>query len=410
MEVAEAGLEAIDTEKVMRDAVGVKDDHLVIRDERFSLGGVKRILVVGVGKCSFGAGAAIEEILGERLTGGIVVGVSEGKLQKIEVFRGTHPLPTEVNVRATKEIIKLLSGANENDFIIFAISGGGSTLLCQPKNLVCKEEAAVFRCLSEAGADIKEMNTLRKHVSVGRGGYLAKYAYPARSVALIFSDIPGDDLGFVASGPTVKDLSTVRDAERIVKKYNLDGKCGFPPDAIIETPKDDKYFGNVKNILLVSNRIALQAMAEKAKKLGFTARIAATALTGRAKEVGEEIVHELSRCGRREILLYGGETTVRLANPNGKGGRNMDLVLSALRRIGEGQVIASIASDGRDNSDFGGAICDKITGDRARKLNLNPEVFLDRNTSYEFFDKVGDYLLLGDTGSNVSDLVVALNF
>lgn len=408
LSIAEAGLKAIDTESVVKRAVRVEGNKFFVNEREFDLASVNNIYVVGVGKCSLEAGAALENILGNRVAGGVIVDVREGALKKIKTYQGTHPLPTERNMDATKQIIELLGSCEENDLVIFIISGGGSTLLCQPANHTCLEETKIFKCLTDAGATIRELNTVRKHTSLARGGFLAEYAYPARAVALIFSDIPGNDLGFVASGPTIKDMTTVADAEKIIAKYDPKNKCGLAGVTLIETPKEDKYFEKVANVMLVSNEVALLAMADESRRLGFLPQIVTAAMNGEARNIGKEIAGELAKNKAKTVLLYGGETTVTVDNPNGKGGRNQELALSALRFVSGDQIIVSVASDGRDNSDFGGAICDKITMEKAKELNLDPQAFLNRNLSYEFFAKTGDYLMLGDTGSNVSDLIIAL--
>ncbi|MEK7195245.1 MAG: DUF4147 domain-containing protein, partial [Patescibacteria group bacterium] len=289
-------------------------------------------------------------------------------------------------------------------------------LLSQPANSTCEWEAGLFSCLTEAGATIQEINTIRKHTSLARGGYLAKYAYPARIISLIFSDIPGNNLEFVASGPTVKDTTTIDDAKRIAFKYDVGKKCanpsggqGFKIDHLTETPKEEKYFEKVDNIIVSSNTIALEAMLKRSRDLGYSARIVDDRITGEAREIGRKIAHEIRAEKSRSILLYGGETTVTINNPGGKGGRNQELALSALEHITRGNLVASIASDGQDNSDFGGAICDIITKEEAEKLNTSPQVYLENNNSYEFFSRVNDCILTGNTGSNVSDLIIAIN-
>ncbi len=406
--IAEAGLRAINTESAVSGAIKLQGDTLIVQSKKFRLNPGGRLLVVGVGKCSLEAGAALERVLGDHLSGGIVVDVHEGRLKKIRTYHGTHPLPTEANVDAAKAIIELLRACEKNDFIIFVISGGGSTLLCQPTNFTCLDEAEIFKQLTGAGATIKEINTLRKHLSRARGGHLAQYAFPARSAALIFSDVSKDDLEFVASGPTVKDTTTVEDAKKIIEKYDLKARCGITDHYLVETPKEDKFFKNVSNVMLVSNRVALGAMVEEAKKQGFTPKIASVDIAGEARVVGEKLAEEISRASRKTVLLYGGETTVAVKNPKGRGGRNMELALAAMLHLAQDAVVASVASDGRDNGDFGGAICDIITNEKAKNLGLSPQTFLAENNSYEFFEKVGDYLMLGDTGSNVSDLIIGL--
>ena len=184
--VAEAGLEAIDTRKIIRDTVVLTEEKLTIKGKDFLLASVGRIFVVGVGKCSLDAAGALEEILGSRISGGIVADIREGSLARIKYYQATHPFPSEENIRITSEIIKLLSGLEENDLVVFIVSGGGSTILCQPPGLDYQDEAAVLDRLIRSGTEIQEINTLRKHMSLARGGHLAKYAYPARVVSLIF--------------------------------------------------------------------------------------------------------------------------------------------------------------------------------------------------------------------------------
>lgn len=406
LEIAEAGLEAIDTEKVIKENVKLEDGNVVIAGEKLALGG--RLLVAGVGKCSGDAALALEQILGDKISDGVIIDIKETPgFKKIRGFSGTHPLPSEQNVAAAGELVKTLSGLTEQDAVIFIISGGGSTLLCLPEEKNCYEERIIIEELMRAGATIQEINALRKHLSLARGGYLAKYAYPARAASLIFSDVPGDDLQFIASGPTVKDETTVEDAEKILAKYNILNKCGLEKCGLTETPKEDKYFENVRNVLVGSNKIALEAMAGKAKELGFAPKICSTCLVGEASATGKNIASELHAAPPKSVLLYGGETTVTVKYP-GRGGRNQELVLAAASAIGADELVLALASDGRDNTDFAGAICDTIMKEAATKTGLDPQKYLAENNSYEFFSKTGSYILTGNTGSNVSDLVVAI--
>ena len=408
LQIAEAGLEAIDTEKIMKENIRLDGDKLFVKNKSFFLNKLGRIFVIGVGKCSLEAAAVLEDVLKERVFGGIVIDVHEGKeLKKIKKYLGDHPFPSERNINATKEIISLLADMKENDLVIFIVSGGGSTLLCQPTNFTCNNEKQIMECLFKVGAEIEEINTIRKHISIARGGFLAKYAYPAQVVGLIFSDVPGDKTEFIASGPTVKDGTTISDADRILDKYGICEKCGFLKKSLTETPKDDKYFERVENILIVSNRIALDAMRKKSEEPGFSVKICSVCLSGEARKVGEEIVNELKKAPPKTVLLYGGETTVNVVG-QGKGGRNQELALSALSFIGENEIIVSIASDGKDNTKFAGALCDAIIKKKSEKLGLNAENYLSNNDSLRFFEKIGDYILTGDTGSNVSDLVIAI--
>lgn len=407
LKIAEAGLDAIDTKSALAQHIRLSGNSLLIKKEIINLDKIRRIRVIGFGKCAIDAAETLEKLLGHRLNGGIVLDVRPAKLKKIEVFEGDHPLPTKRNEEATKKIIDFLKDSNSQDLVIFLVSGGGTTLLCQPDQMTCTEEAAIDYCLFNAGASIEKMNTLRKHLSYARGGFLAKYAYPARTVSIIFSDVPGDDINFIASGPTVKDTSTLEDAQKIIDEFKLNETCGFKNINLIETPKDDKYFKNSKNIIVVSNIIALEAMAKSAHEFGLKTVICNSCLSGEARAAGRDIVERLAHSPQKSALLYGGETTVTKVG-DGKGGRNLELALSALRYVKPDQIIVSVASDGRDNSDFAGGICDIITKEKAETAGLTIQKHLNDNDSYTFFEKTGQYLKTGNTGSNVSDLIIAI--
>jgi len=410
LNIVEEGLSSIDTAKALRNTVRLNGDVLRIEDESYSVKSLKRIFVVAVGKCSLESAVVLENILGDRLSEGVAVDVRPGGyLKRVNYFRGTHPYPSEENVKAAKEVINLLSKVDQNDLVIFVISGGGSTLLCYPEDSSYKEESSIVKSLIKAGATIQEMNTVRKHLSLARGGFLAKYVYPAKAVALIFSDVPGDDIGFIASGPTVKDTTTIDEAAATLAKYDIFGKCSLENCGLIETPKDKKYFENVKNIIVISNSAALSAMENKAKELGFKAKVHDGALIGEAREMGIKIARELHKLPSHTVLLYGGETTVTVRG-SGRGGRNLEMALSAVEEVKENEVILPFASDGRDNGEFAGAICDIITREAIQKNKLDVQETLKENNGYPLFEKVGHYLFTGDTGSNVSDLAIAVKF
>ena len=223
---------------------------------------------------------------------------------------------------------------------------------------------------------------------------------------MIFSDVLGDDLGAVASGPTVKDNTTVDDAKNIIIKYKL--KIEHLEKAFIETPKDDKLFSRTRNILLVSNKLALEAMAAEAMKLNYKPAIKSLELKGEAADVGIKIAGLLHNSPPRTALLYGGETVVTTGSKIGKGGRNMELALAALTEIKNDELVIGLASDGRDNSDLAGGIADEETLKHAAVKKLDPAPFLTAHNPYPFFKESGDAIITGDTGSNVSDLTIAL--
>ncbi|MDP2704523.1 MAG: DUF4147 domain-containing protein [bacterium] len=413
--IAEAGLGAIGTKQAILEGVRFEGNALFVRGKKFSLNGAERIHVVAVGKAALDACVALEEVLGRRLARGVCLDVrglhndydddhdNDGQLQKIQLKVGTHPFPSEENVRATKEIIDFLSGLDKKDFVLFVISGGGSTLLVQPLGMGVEDEQKILKTLFAGGANIKEMNTIRKHISRARGGLLAKYVYPASSLSLIFSDVPGDDVRVISSGPTVRDSTTIGDARRVMKKYRI----SLPEEAVFETPKEAKYFKNAKHVIFVSNKIALKAMAGKAKELGLEPKIRSSVLQGEAREVGIGILKELREASSGSVFLYGGETTVTVRG-DGEGGRNQEVSLGALSGVREGELLLSFASDGRDNSRAAGGMCDILTKRHAKEKGLSPRDFLKENDSFHFFQKTGDALMLGRTGSNVSDLIVTI--
>ncbi len=408
--IAEAGYAAIDTNTVLARKLRVEGDRLSIGGKDFNLAG-RRIFFVGVGKCAFAAARATEKLFGNKLTGGIALDVSSNgqtgrKLATIETYTGTHPLPSEINVRATRRIIEFLSGRGENDLVIMLISGGGSTLLClPPPSMTCTDESALWSELTARGARIQDINIVRKHISLARGGALAKAAYPAEVISLIVSDVPGNDLAYIASGPTVFDPSTVTDARAILAQYGIPSLANTE---LIETPKERKYFERVTNILFLTNQDALVAMRDEAVRRGYETTIADSGFSGEASEIGHAVVERLHASPTKTALLYAGESTVSLSAPAGAGGRNQEMALAALRNIRGGELILPFASDGRDNTDHAGAIADETTRARARTQNVSIKEYLDSHRAYDFFTATGDALMTGYTGSNVSDLVIAL--
>jgi len=408
--ILEAGLDAIDTRKIIRKKVHVEEDILFAGGTTYNLKEKKRVFLIGVGKCSIRAAEELEAILGERLEGGFILDVEipEGcSLKRVQYAQGTHPLPSLENVDAVLKMVDILKDLNEDDLVLVIISGGGSTLLCLPEDRNrCLEEAQIVKTLIEAGADIKELNTVRKHLSLARGGYLAKYAYPAEVLALIFSDIPGDDLSYVASGPTMMDQSRVEDASEVLARYDVLSKCDFDDYGLVETPKEEKYFKNIKNIIVVSNRDALLAMKEESEKRGYVTKIETASLTGDVESVGERIYAD-AISSKEDVLLYGGETTVHV-DGFGRGGRNRHLALVVLDNIKDHDLFISLASDGWDNGKHAGAIADRITLDKAKEKGLDISDYRRRDDSETFFEKTGNYIVTGRTGSNVSDLMIFL--
>ncbi len=409
--IAEAGYEALDIERVVSGQIKLRGNTLEIqyqhRKLRLNIRSFNRIFIIGIGKGSALASATLAKILGQRLTRGIALDIVKPKTKnlKLETLVGTHPLPSIRNIKATRKIIELARGLTEKDLLITFICGGGSALSCASEKEL-KQFILVTKELTKAGADIVELNTVRKHLSDFKGGGLAKIAYPATVISLIISDVLGNNLNMVASGPTVLDKTTKKDAARISKKYNLQ---------LLETPKDRKYFKKVKNILFVSNKDAVLAMSKKAEELKFKPKIYSLTLRGEAEK---SLLPLIRKVKSGEVILAAGETTVRLKKLEmrneklGKGGRNMEAALGAICNlqlaISNDLVIMSFASDGRDNTEAAGAIADFRTIKKAKKLKLDPQKFLNNHNSFSFFRKTGDLILAEPKSFNVADLMLVL--
>ncbi len=404
LELVEAAIASIQPEEVFRENLSIQNGVLRIQSKSYNLSDFDRVFLLGYGKGSAGNCKLIEPVLGESLTAGYVIDVTEEKFSKVEFTLGTHPLPSPQNLEFTKKIIAKLNNLSQRDLVIIVTCGGGSVMLESPHNLTLDQMIQVNTELLHCGADIREMNAVRKHLDVVKGGGLAQILFPAKIVNLIFSDVPGNNFSVIASGPTVKDESTQEDAEGVVKKYNLGEKLGAIESSFIESPKEEKYFENVDNILFLSNDTALSAMQKRAEELGQKAIIATNSFQDDANMAGKNLI-EATQTGT--ILLVGGETSVRVTG-SGKGGRNQQLVLSALSSITEGVIIASFDSDGWDNSEAAGAIGDLETVRKAKAAGLDLQKFLGENDSFAFFESIGDAILTGRLPSNVSDLMVVL--
>jgi hydroxypyruvate reductase len=324
----------------------------------------------------------------------------------METFVGTHPLPTDINVQASQRILQFLSGRSENDLVIMLISGGGSALLSLPMApMTCADEGTLFNQLTSRAAPIQDLNIVRKHLSLVRGGALAAAAYPAEVVSLIVSDVPGDAIASIASGPTVLDASTQDDAHAVLERYGITPPTGT---TFIETPKDEKYFTRVTNTLFLSSRDALAGMLSEAVQRGYATTVCDSEFAGEARDIGRAIVEKLHNSPSKTALLYAGESTVTLSGSTAKGGRNQEMALSALESVQADELVVPFASDGCDNTDHAGAISDEITLTHIRDSSLSISEYLDEHRSYDFFVQTGDALITGPTGSNVADLVVAL--
>ncbi len=400
LEIAEVGFDSINTEKVILNSIKLENNILKINNESFDLSKFKRIKVVGFGKASCDGALALEKVLGNKIEEGVVIGLHKVSCDYIQTFAGTHPRPSEVNIEPGKKILEIADKSNEDDLLIAIVSGGGSALLCSSQE-ECIQGQNIYDNFLKTGKTINEMNNVRKHLSVLKGGGLAKIAYPATVIGLIFSDVPGDNFNEVASGPTYKDETTVSDIQKIIDEYKL-GEFN-----LVETPKDDKYFQKVHNFVLVSNKTAVEAMDKKAKELGFETNIVSTELY---EEVDEALKKIFGVQKDNTVVLAAGEPKLEVTKKGGSGGRNLFMGLRALKMklVNENSVFLPLASDGMDNSDSAGAVIDKITLEKVEKLGLNLDDYIDRFDAYPIFEKSSDMIMTGATGANVSDLMILL--
>jgi len=423
-------LTAVAPETCLERAAHLDDDRFFVRGESIDLLQVGRIIVVGMGKASARMAASLEGILGERIDDGVVV-TADGytvPTSRVEIVEASHPVPDQRGIAAAQRIAELTDGAREGDLVIILISGGGSALLTLPSSgLVLDDLAATNELLLRSGAKIQEINTVRKHLSQLKGGQLAACAFPATVIALVLSDVPGDSLDAIASGPTVGDPTTYADAARILRHYGLWDRvpqsirdhveAGIRGE-IPETPKPgDAVFARVTTNIIGSGSIAAEAALNEAKNLGYHTLLLTTTLEGEAREVGKvfaAIAREEMRNSQPlplpALIVAAGETTVTVSG-SGRGGRNQELALTAAQGIEglPGAMIASVGTDGRDGpTDAAGAIIDGGTISRLRAQGIDPEESLATNDSYRALASSGDLIITGPTDRSRADPLSSL--
>jgi glycerate 2-kinase len=385
--------------------------------KRYRLDNFDRIQVIGAGKAGASMARAVERLLGRRISGGFL-NVPDGvpaRLRRIQLHACGHPIPDERGVEGARRILEIARSAGPRDLLIALISGGASAMLPAPAPpLTLEDKQALTRQLLASGANIQEMNTVRKHLSLIKGGQLGRAASSATVIALLLSDVVGDDPGVIGSGPTVPDSSTVADAGRILKKYGIP----IPAGALHETPKPgDPVFDRSRHLIVGSNKQAIAAAEARARELGYRTMVLSTTIEGETREIARmhaaivrEILANNRPIRRPACLLSGGETTVTVRGP-GLGGRNQEFVLAAILALDQtGPVtILSAGTDGIDGpTDAAGAIADSSTLARAAALGLDARRFLDHNDSYRFFEPLDALLKTGPTGTNVADVRVLL--
>jgi len=423
-------LAAADPTRIIRKNLKLAGSILYVGKLQYPLKDYRRIFVIGGGKASGYMAEQIEKLLGNRITRGLVIIPDYLRLtprtRRIRYHPATHPIPTIKGVEGVLAMLRLVYDISRDDLVIVLVSGGGSALMPLPvEGINLDDEAKVTSLLLKSGASIEEINTVRKHLSQVKGGRLAERLYPATVLTLIISDVVGDKIDSVASGPTVPDPTTYRDVELVLKKYDL--WFQIPKNArriitrglsgsIPETPKQkDKVFRRVQNVIVGNNRASCLAAASAMTKAGYGTQVLSIQIAGEAREVGRifgSIVRDIREnslpFAPPAALIVGGETTVTVRG-NGKGGRNQELALAAAVKISgsSGVVVGSFATDGIEGrTNAAGAVADGSTITRGLRLRMDPEEYLRNNDSYQYFSKLKDLVITGPTGTNVNDIAI----
>lgn len=423
-------LQAVEPGAAVKRYCKLEGQHFIVAEWVYDLARYKNLFIIGAGKASAPMAAAMENILGKRISSGIIIVKYNhiGDLSQVNLIEAGHPLPDENGQQGADAILNLAKNADKNDLVLCLISGGGSALMPLPSHsLTLKDKQDTIKVLLSCGATIHDINAIRKHTSMIKGGRLARAAYPATLVSLILSDVVGDDLDVIASGPTVPDSSTFSHCLEIFHKYNIIKKI---PENIVnhiesgvsgkvtETPKTgDPAFDKTRNLIVGSNIESLKAAKQKAESLGYEVLVLSSMIEGETRHIAHvhgAIAKEIIKTGNPlpppVCILSGGETTVTLTG-KGLGGRNQEFALAAAIDIAarESVVVLSGGTDGTDGpTDAAGAFSDTFTLRRAGEMGLDPYHFLANNDSYHFFKKLGDLLITGPTNTNVMDLRIVL--
>lgn len=419
LDILTSAIEAVNPYNAVKSKFEGKS--IVFDSETIDISDFENVYLIGFGKASVGMSQAVCDSIDVK-TGVIITNDPKSKVKNDNIITsvGSHPIPDQESINGTEKILDIVNKCGENDLLIVLISGGGSALLCKPRvSLNDLQKTTDF--LLKSGANINEINTIRKHLSFVKGGQLA-VSVKCTVISFIVSDIIGDPIEFIASGPTYPDSTTYSDAKKILKKYDLWRELPSPVKILIEegiqskipeTPKrNNPVFNNVFNYIVANNKIACNAAKDKAEELGYKTMLLTTCLDGEAKNVGKYLVEKATNYltnAKKMIFISGGETTVTIKG-KGKGGRNQEMILSSVEEIADKDVIfSSFASDGIDGmSDAAGAIADAFTLLRAQKKDMNTKRFLEDNNSYEFFKNLGDIFDTGPTGTNVMDIQIMI--
>jgi hydroxypyruvate reductase len=428
--IFQAALRAVDPGEAIRTHVRRQADQLHVADRTYDLRQYDAVHVIGVGKAGAAMAIAVESLLGDRLRGGhvIVKYGHGGPVKQVTLHEAGHPIPDEAGVRAARTLIDFVTGRGPRELLICLLSGGGSALSPAPvEGISLAEKQEVTRLLLACGATIHEINALRKHISQIKGGQLARLASPATLITLVLSDVVGDALDVIASGPTVPDTSTFAACLDILRQYHLLDQVPTAirrhleagvGGAVPETPKPgEAVFARTQTVLIGHNLQALEAASRQAAALGYHPLILSSAIEGETREVAKvhaAIAKEVLASGHPiaapACILSGGETTVTLRG-QGKGGRSQEFALALALDLRHSPGIAALSggTDGTDGpTDAAGAVVDWTTCARAEQCGLHPHLALDNNDAYPFFDRLGDLLITGPTQTNVMDVRIML--
>jgi hydroxypyruvate reductase len=433
-----AALLAADPAAAVRRSLRIEKSRLVVKDPTknrsldyyYELARIRRLIVLGAGKAAPAMAKAVESVLGARITDGLAV-TNAGRfrrLKRIRILTAGHPIPDRAGCAAAARMVDLVTGLDPDDLVLFLLSGGASALLPFPvEGVTLRDKQRITNRLLRAGATIEELNAVRKHLSRLKGGQLAARCRPARVVSLILSDVIGNPVEAIGSGPTAPDTTTFDHAIGILKKYRLWSGAPLAVKKYLaagrredrpETPKPgDPLFRRVKNVIIGDNRTAVEAAVYQARVLGLNGYVLTTKLRGEAREAANlfgSLAREVCESGvpvsRPACLVAGGELTVTVSG-HGKGGRCQEMALAAVKEIAglNGTTLAAFGTDGTDGpTDAAGAVVDDTTLFRAARMGLDPDRFLARNDSYRFFKRLNGLIQTGPTGTNVNDLYLLL--
>ena len=431
-QVLAAVINSADAGLAINNHVSIDADQLITSNKAYDLNEYKRLLIIGAGKAAVPMAKAIYELVGGHLTSGIVItkdgylGSSSTTLEKqVKIYEAGHPIPDQRNLDASSQVTSLIRNLNSDDLVICLFSGGGSSLMIMPsQGISLKNIRDTTALLLTCGATIDEINTIRKHLDDLKGGRLAKLLFPASVIAFVLSDVVGDSLDMIASGPTVADPTTYQDAWVILNKYQIldqipseirshisHGIAGIIPETLKPC---DPILDKVQNIIVGNNTQTALAAIQTAKTIGFNTKLMTTSLHGEASHVGQSLAESAislltspTYIRRPACLIAGGETTVTVKG-TGIGGRNQELALGAVKNLSGGDqiILVSLATDGGDGpTDAAGAVATNQTYSLASAMGLYPIDYLDRNDSYHYFEPLGDLIKIGPTLTNVNDLV-----